>query len=121
MAITQLVEKDQIFRSGNSSDRASSQPSLHIGVQPVPAISTAGFSVTYDDSSFTDVQCYWEAVCTATIVSGFPTRKPLALVGNVEPSELIWRMQNNTGNPYNLHPEMSMREGLYITNADPAS
>lgn len=121
MAITQLIEKDQLFRSGNENSRASSQPSLHIGVQPVPAISTTGFSVTYDDSSFTDVQCYWEAVCTATVVSGYPTRKPLAFVGNVEPNELMWRMQNNAGATYTLHPELSMREGLYITNADTAT
>lgn len=121
MAITQLIEKDQIFRSGNNTSRAQSQPSLHIGVQPVPAISTEGLSATYDDISFTDVQCYWEVTCTATVISAFPTRKPLAFVPNVEANELIWRMQNNAGATYDIHPELSMREGLYITNFNTAT
>nr|ARV85906.1 structural protein [Planococcus citri densovirus] len=117
--INQIIEKDQIFTTGlrHESNNSASQPSLHIGIQPVPALTTTSIPSTSIDNQFTDTQCYWEVICTAKVKVMYPTRRPLATVANVSSHQLFWRMCDDTGVEYDLLPQYTMRDGLYVTKA----
>lgn len=71
------IEKCQWIRHGyDGSYSVDTQPSLHIAVQPVPAISTPSLAGV-SNSHFTDVQGYWEVVCEMQVNTQYPTPFPL--------------------------------------------
>lgn len=79
------IEKSQFTRTGlwGQAD-AHIQPSIHIGVQPVPALSTA--SLLTEDNQFnqwTDTRAYWEVIATLVVKSFSPTAYPYAAAANV--------------------------------------
>lgn len=119
--INQIIEKDQIFTRGlkHADNYTGSQPSLHIGIQPVQALTTKNMSDTSIDNSFTDTQCYWEVVCTAKVRVQYPTRRPLAIGPNVSAHQQVWRMVNDAGTVYDIDPTCTMRDGLYVTKFSP--
>lgn len=85
------IEKSQFTRSGfwGQSD-CHIQPSLHIGVQPVPALSTA--SLLTENNQFnvwTDTRAYWEVVATMHTKTQSPTAYPYAQSPNVPLGENV--------------------------------
>lgn len=79
------IEKSQIIRTGfwGQAD-AHVQPSLHIGVQPVPALSTDNMIPSASQfNNWTDTRAYWEVVATMKVKERTPTVYPYAAVGNV--------------------------------------
>lgn len=115
-AITQFIEKSQVFCRGgrDPDDRISSQPSLHVGVQPVPALTTSTFNSTAADNSFTDTQCYWEVIATCKVKVILPTERPLANIPNVPADDITYSAVDPTGGTLTtLNPRNSMYFGLY--------
>lgn len=68
------------------------QPSLHIGVQPVPALSSsATLAEDAQFNSWTDTRAYWEIVATMVIKEHLPTAWPYASAANVPIGEnVVW-------------------------------
>lgn len=87
------IEKSQMGRSGywGASD-CHIQPSIHIGVQPVPALSSA--SLLAEEAAFnswTDTRAYWEVKATMVTFEHNPTAWPYAPVANVPFGEnVVW-------------------------------
>ena len=74
------IEKSQIGRSGMWGETDPHiQPSIHIGVQPVPALTTSALLI--GDGVFntwTDTRAYWEVIATMKVVEHTPTAWPYA-------------------------------------------
>lgn len=74
-----LIEKSQYIHFGQMNPQgAQVQPSLHVGVQPTPALTTKAFEGT-SNSSFTDTQAYFEIVAECEINCNYPTEYPYPL------------------------------------------
>ncbi len=109
--ITELIEKAQQFTVGsNGTVVPKSQPSLHIGIQPVPALSSnAIFQISSSADKYTDTQCYWEVVAEMTVHCSTPTYRPLAQIPNCKISERMMQASGSVANE-----RFSMFEGLYL-------
>lgn len=85
------IEKSQYMKSGNwNIPEGHVQPSLHIGVQPVPALSTAStIAVESQFNNWTDTRAYWEVVATMEVEEYQPTAWPYATVANVPVGEVM--------------------------------
>lgn len=111
------IEKAQWARSGVWGEAdAHVQPSLHIGVQPVPALTTA--SLLTEDSVFnqwTDTRAYWDVNCTMVVKNTFPTRYPYAANANVPIGEQVFAMalSNRPANAQNPSNDGATYAGLY--------
>lgn len=85
------IEKSQITRTGywGQAD-CHIQPSLHIGVQPVPALSTISMiPAPTQFNNWTDTRAYWEVVATMVVKEQTPTAYPYAAAGNVPHGENV--------------------------------
>ncbi len=85
------IEKSQFSRSGLwNVPEGHIQPSIHIGVQPVPALSTAALLATDGQfNQWTDTRAYWEVKATMIIEEYQPTAWPYATNPNVPAGEVI--------------------------------
>lgn len=85
------IEKSQISRSGFWGEQDPHiMPSVHIGVQPVPALSSA--QTLNEEAIFnnwTDTRAYWEVIATMNVIEHTPTEFPYASVPNVPPGEVV--------------------------------
>lgn len=110
--ITELVEKcQQMVVGSNGSCVPKTQPSLHIGIQPVPALSSSAITqVNNAADKYTDTQCYWEVVCEMVVECRTPTYRPLASIANCKVSERMMQATDSLPNE-----KYSMFEGLYIS------
>ena len=82
--MVQFIEKSQnLYQGITPSYHADTQPTLHVGVMPVPALTTSAIDNTVNNSSFTDAQAYYEVTCEAAIECAYPTKRPLATRLNV--------------------------------------
>nr|WEY02532.1 MAG: VP1 [Canine parvovirus] len=92
------IEKCQMGRSGFWGEAdVHIQPSLHIGVQPVPALSSA--ALLAEDAAFnawTDTRAYWEIVARMHVEEHQPTAWPYAYSPNVPLGEnVLWNPEAN--------------------------
>lgn len=66
-------------------DMPAVQDSVHIGVQPTPALTTTALTSTNaHNTAFTDTQAYWEIEAECEINTCYSTFRPLALYQNVK-------------------------------------
>ena len=88
------IEKSQVSRSGFWGQQDPHiQPSVHIGVQPVPSLSSA--ALLAEDGVFnawTDTRAYWEVIATMKVKEFQPTHLPYATVPNVPQGDVIMEM-----------------------------
>nr|QVW56791.1 MAG: structural protein VP1 [Phylloscopus inornatus ambidensovirus] len=111
------IEKSQVSRSGFWGEQdAHIQPSLHIGVQPVPALSTA--ALLADNASFnlwTDTRAYWEVVATMKVKEMNPTHLPYATVSNVPQGDVVMELLTTAMPDFNKNPadDGATFQGLY--------
>lgn len=81
----QLIEKSQVLYEGIfSRDMPKAQDSIHVGVQPTVALTTANLVSDQTNNSFTDTQAYFEVHAMCEINTAYPTFRPLTLVSNVK-------------------------------------
>lgn len=99
--LLQPIEKNQRICSGITPDYfAQTQPSLHVGVMPVPALTTSAISNETNNSSFTDAQAYFEVTCEMEVECAFPTKRPLATVANTSMDNLLYQKSGAGDNFY---------------------
>lgn len=85
------IEKSQYSRSGMWGEQDPHiQPSCHIGVQPVPALSSAKLNEEFPQTSFTNVRAYWEVTATMVVSSRTPTAFPFGDTPNVPFGDVIF-------------------------------
>ncbi|GFR09372.1 hypothetical protein TNCT_422591 [Trichonephila clavata] len=85
----------------------STQPTLHVGVQPVPSLTTKNIA-TGDIAKWTDAQGYFEVEATMVVECNSMTLRPHAGFENVPQSEEIRHFQGSHTNF-----SRSMYNGLY--------
>ena len=104
------IEKSQRLVSGITPEFfAKTQPTLHVGVMPVPALTTSAIDNTVNNSSFTDTQAYFEVTCEMEVECAFPTRRPLATIANTSMSNACFEKAGAGETGY----QASMAYGLF--------
>nr|UCS96313.1 MAG: VP2 [Parvoviridae sp.] len=79
--LTSPIEKSQHVRIGNfKGEMVQAQDSLHIGLQPVVALTTAALGGK-SNSSFTDSQAYFEVIAEMEVNCDYPSPWPLHTAG----------------------------------------
>jgi hypothetical protein len=88
------IEKDQILYTGpTGTKRAATQPSLHIGIQPVPALTTTStLAENAQFNSWTDSRAYWDVTCTMVVDEYQPTQYPFASLPNVRSKDVVYTL-----------------------------
>lgn len=89
----------------------STCPSLHVGLQPVPALTTSVIGNEASLNSFTDSQAYFEVTCEMKVKCSYPTLLPTFEGGNVPLHKLIVKHSTATANLSNMN--QSMYHGLW--------
>lgn len=91
------IDKSQFFKQGpwGLFTDPKIQPSIHIGVQAIPALTTSTFFGA--PTTFTDSQCDWEVVCEMDVVEHLPTAFPYATAANVAAGDAIYRTMPYSG------------------------
>lgn len=80
------IEKSQYLQSGPwGHQHPHVQPSLHVGLAPVPALNAGAASVF----QFTDTRAYFDVVCEMKVVEYNPTEFPRATTANVPIGDAI--------------------------------
>lgn len=120
------IEKSQFCRSGpwGQMEQPHAQPSLHVGVQPTPALTTS--QLLTDNATFnmwTDTRAYWEVIATMKISVRNPTALPYGSIPNVPLGDNVFMA------PTNQRPNVILDArddgatwaGLYTTSSNPLS
>lgn len=116
------LEKSQYTRTGSwGAMDPHVQPSIHIGVQPVPALTTSATLInSAGDGAWTDVRAYWEVTATMQVMEQQKTAYPWAPTANVPPGDVIYFNDPDAKIPaFNLNPrdDGATWQGLYTNFA----
>lgn len=89
--ITDPIEKSQVLHAGAfPSFKPKAQPSLHIGVKPVPSLTTANLDDNLNNASFTDSQAYFVVEAACKVRLQYPTLRPMFLSANTSPENQLY-------------------------------
>lgn len=95
------IEKSQCMVRGIGGNMSPHiQPSLHIGINPVPALTTAAITGGDTNSSFTDTRSYFDVTCECVVGYRAYTDRPFASDYNCAAGEEI-RGHNGKSLPFN--------------------
>lgn len=98
------IEKSQVYRTGFwGGTHPDVQPSVHVGVCPVPALSSS--ALLTEDAQFnqwTDTRAYWEVNVTMVVSENLPTAYPYATTPNIPWGDVM--MQSVTKPAINVDP-----------------
>lgn len=89
--ITTLIEKSQLTKQGvwGQFQNAKIQPSIHVGIQPIPSLSTPALTLT--TRSYTDSQADWEVYAEIDIEEHVPTAFARSGVPNVPIGNVVMK------------------------------
>lgn len=109
------IDKSQFYRQGpwGQNENPEIQPSVHVGVQAIPALTTSVFFTPIN--KWSDSQCDWEIFAEMDIGEYLPTAFPYATDGNVPAGDQYYRTL-----PTGIFPESEDActfAGLYPTNS----
>lgn len=103
-----VIEKSQAFCKGLfTTFPPQSQPSLHVGVQPVASLTTKNINTGLIDN-WTDCQGYFEVEATCAVDCNYATLRPFADFVNVMPHDEYRHFKD-----CNVKLDKSMYYGLY--------
>ena len=114
--VAQLIEKSHLYfrdlKDANDDNRPRTCPSLHVGLQPVIALTS---SVISNDAvqKYTDAQAYYEVTCECTVKVTFPTQRALAPTFNVPIDNRMFKVHENVYTGAEPDKNRSMVHGLY--------
>lgn len=108
------IEKSQTMRTGLWGEGdAHIQPSVHIGVNPVPSLTTTtSMTDGSGDGAWTDCRAYWEVTATMIVKSTQPTEFPFATNANVPLGDAVL-CSDNTAARYLAYNRGAPLAGLY--------
>lgn len=89
--ILDSIEKSQFTKQGpwGQYQHAQIQPSVHVGVQAIPSLSSA--NILSPIANWTDAQADWDVVCEMDVEEHLPTKLPYATDANVPAGAVIYR------------------------------
>lgn len=106
------IEKSQCMVRGIGGNMTPQiQPSLHIGINPVPALTTAAITGGDTNSSFTDTRSYFDVTCECVVGYRTYTDRPFASEYNCAAGEEI-RGHNGKSLPFDSNTVPFA--GLYV-------
>lgn len=115
---TGLIEKSQIMHHGiGGGHHCNVQPSLHVAVQPVPAIDTSALQGK-SNSNFTDTQAYWEVYCEMEVNTKYPCPYPLYNGGSVQSTELTFYHTGNNRDEFQSTFNGLMQKNVPVPKPD---
>ncbi|AAA66964.1 structural protein VP2 [Galleria mellonella densovirus] len=107
------IEKSQVLHKGPwGHENPQIQPSVHIGIQAVPALTTGALLINSSPlNSWTDSMGYIDVMSSCTVMEAQPTHFPFSTEANTNPGNTIYRI--------NLTPNSltSAFNGLYGNGA----
>lgn len=88
------IEKSQILHKGPwGHENPQIQPSVHIGIQAVPALTTGALLVNSSPlNSWTDSMGYIDVMASCTVMESQPTHFPFSADANTNPGNTIYRI-----------------------------
>lgn len=88
------IEKSQVLHKGPwGRENPQIQPSVHIGIQAVPALTTGALLVNSSPlNSWTDSMAYIDVMATCTVMESQPTHFPFSTDANTNPGNTIYRI-----------------------------
>lgn len=96
----QIIEKSQVYHRGVFKNPGPCvQESIHIGVQPTVALTTANLANDQTNSSFTDTQAYFEVEAECWVNTNYNTNFPGSTEAHCYEDE-FWCQVDRTPNPY---------------------
>ncbi len=100
------IEKSQILHKGPwGHENPQIQPSVHIGMQAVPALTTGALLVNSSPlNSWTDSMGYIDVMSSCIVMESQPTYFPFSDVANTNPGNTIYRINltpNSLTSPFN--------------------
>ncbi|AAC18001.1 viral polypeptide VP2 [Diatraea saccharalis densovirus] len=103
------IEKSQRLNKGPwGFEHPQIQPSIHIGMQAVPALTTGALLVNSSPlNSWTDSMGYVDVIASCTVMESQPTHFPYATSANTNPGNTVYR------NNINVNSLTSAFNGLY--------
>lgn len=114
-SMTDLLEKSQVLKQGPWGQYQSPQvqPSIHVGVQAIPALTSTGILAPISD--WTDAQADWDVFCEMDVVEHLPTKLPYATAANVPAGSVIYNTtdaipDHNTCTYAGLYPTEPIRK-----------
>nr|QTE03940.1 MAG: VP2 [Tarsiger cyanurus ambidensovirus] len=108
------IEKSQFMSQGIfGAGDTQAQDSLHIGIQPVQAITPGTGGTDQTIAQYTDCQAYFEVICEAEVNTSYPTPYPLFPVTHVTEHGVTFFANNPPD-----HRSKAMINGLYQVNVD---
>nr|QVW56787.1 MAG: VP1 [Phylloscopus inornatus ambidensovirus] len=122
LSIYTMIEKSQACQTGFwGLNNGHIQPSLHVGVQPVPALTTsATLTENNQFNNWTDSRAYWEVTATMKVMEKAPTEWPYAQFPNVPAGDVImWAPQSNRPAVFNDNKQDGATFGSLYTNSIP--
>lgn len=90
------IEKSQYMKQGpwGQYHKPQVQPSVHIGIQAIPALTTTGILTPIN--AWTDSQADWEIIAEMDVMEYQPTKLPYAGAPNVPAGDVMMRTQIST-------------------------
>lgn len=109
--VADYIEKSQNIKQGQWGQYhgAQIQPSLHIGVQAIPALTNTG--ILSQIQAWTDAQADWDVECEMIVEEYLPTKLPFAAIPNIPAGDVIF----NTGGT--ADERTCTFAGLYTANS----
>ncbi|AFV91531.1 structural protein VP2 [Pseudoplusia includens densovirus] len=103
------IEKSQVLHKGPwGAEQPQIQPSVHIGIQAVPALTTGALLVNSSPlNSWTDSMGYIDVVATCTVMEQQPSAFPFATEATTNPGNTVYRI------PLTPNTNNSAFNGLY--------
>lgn len=109
----QIIEKSQVYHKGLYAHiEPVVQPSLHIGVQPTPALTSSAVTGA-SNNSFTDTQSYFEIICEIEINENYSCPFPGTGDEHMTPDNFWVQVNRAQGEAY-PNPFRSTYNGLYV-------
>lgn len=83
------IEKSQFTKQGlwGQYERAQVQPSVHIGIQAIPSLTSTG--ILSPIANWTDAQADWDVICEMDVIEYNPTKLPYATSANIPAGDVI--------------------------------
>jgi hypothetical protein len=115
--LKRMEKSQQIMFDTGEHQHQQAQPSVHVGIRAVPALTASADGTVIQPTVFTDVQMYYEVHAKMTVGYGYPQYFSRSARRNIGPKGRMFKALNVAGFTNTLDDDsFVMYEGLYQVN-----